>query len=366
MTTLRAWFGLLLVASFGVIGCGEVDHCPKGAVRCLGGLCDDGACDFDLQCAVRSTGSQTARCTKSLGDDLYDFGDGKETEGTRVDGDGGGDGDGQPNCGCTAPEVCGMDGETCVNYCEPEDRLPGSEPSPEAFFCEHLEGEEEPYTYEQICKLQCQNACQRLEQFCGHTCAEGTCEAQETLDKCELTCPKGQADALSCLTRACNETRDQTCSDVICPDTNAPASCEDLTCRNTCGPTGSPGKWVGDGECDDGDPFSSNTASCTWGTDCIDCGPRKGAAPAPTPIGGACGYHSSCRGHSDTVALNKAWCMRLSDVQAGLARCMPDCSGDKTCPDGYACSTVNNDDTGEPIEMDGIQAQACIPLMCGS
>ena len=52
-------------------------------------------------------------------------------------------------------------------------------------------------------------------------------------------------------------------------------------CMDTCGPSGSPGEWAGDGECDDGGSGSTNS-SCALGTDCMDCGSRTAGSDAGT------------------------------------------------------------------------------------
>ncbi len=347
-------FACLLLGS--TSGCREVDHCPKGELRCLGGLCEQGECDFDLQCVVRTSGE--ALCGKRIRDDRYDFGDKGKGDATPIGV--------AKDCECEAPSVCAADGKTCVNYCESVDKVPGSGSSPEVIFCEHEEGQAS-YTYAEICKRQCENNCQRWSQFCGFTCEPGYCESQDVTDACEAQCPSAQADARACLTRACNTVRDQTCSKVLCPDTQAPASCENLVCKNTCGSGADSGEWAGDGFCDDGDLYSSDFSECDWGSDCVDCGPRMGPAPVPQPNGGVCAYHSGCIGHSRTLATNGAWCLRLDEVQEGLARCMPDCSGSKVCPTGYECVTVV-DDTNEPVvSEDGrLMGKACVPTMCGT
>ncbi len=350
---------LLCVLVAGASGCSKVDHCPKGELRCLGGLCEDQQCDFDLRCMVQMSSGEEL-CAKRISGNRYDFGDKGKGEGYAP-------GMLPPeevlDCECEAPSVCAADGKTCVNYCEPIDKLPGSGPFAEVFFCEHLEGET-PYTYADICRLQCQNTCLRWQQFCGFTCEPGYCERQEVKDACEAQCPSADANARQCLTRECNTVRDQTCAQVICPDTQQPASCDGMVCKNTCGPQGSPGEFAGDGFCDDGDLYSADYAACPWGSDCVDCGPRMGKAPEPQPNGGVCAFHSGCLGYDRDLTKNKAWCLRLDDVQQGLVRCMPDCTRTGECPTGYECFEVE-DDAGKPIVQNSLTGKACLPLLCG-
>ncbi|MFT3926007.1 MAG: hypothetical protein QM778_25915 [Myxococcales bacterium] len=340
----------------GASGCGEVDHCPKGSLRCLGGRCDNRACDFDLLCAVRPTGEEL--CGKKLKGGRFDFGDqgkGEGTEVTPID----------PDCSCPAPQVCAADTGECVNYCEAADPLPHSGKAPEVILCEHVEGVESPLTFEEICKRRCRVQCQRWSQFCGFTCAEDYCDSPNVQDECSSDCPITAGNREVCLTRACNSERDATCATVTCPDTRQPGNCQNLTCRNSCG-LNDLGEWAGDGECDDGDLYTASSAACDWGTDCVDCGPRTGPVPAAQPHGGLCAFHTNCLGYSPTISRNRSWCLRLDGVQQGLSRCVPDCSEGTSCLPGYECVDVV-DDQGNPITdaMGTVTGQACLPLMCG-
>lgn len=351
---MRALFlAVLGLTALSMGACSKVDHCEKGALRCLGGFCDNGECDFDLICVtLPENGDQV--CAKSAGEDRYDFGDTREP----------GPATPATKCSCTEPELCAADTGECINYCAVPDALPGSRPVPEVIFCEHLEGEE-PFSYEEICQRRCRLSCQRWEQFCGYTCPDDYCDGADILSACEATCPPDDTDALLCLTRACNTTRDQVCTDVICPDTGRAANCQGVVCGNTCGATSN--EWSGDGVCDDGDLLSATFADCAWGTDCIDCGPRRGPAPEPGRHGDQCAFNTGCAGFTGTLTTNAAWCMTFNEVAQGAARCVPDCSRGQPCPDGYRCvPVIIRGENGEEtvIEQDGLTGQACRPIMC--
>jgi hypothetical protein len=49
-----------------------------------------------------------------------------------------------------------------------------------------------------------------------------------------------------------------------------------LLCSNTC-------NWASDGTCDDGGPGGYPYGWCSYGTDCVDCGPRPPRPPPPPP-----------------------------------------------------------------------------------
>jgi len=356
MSSLRALLVLIFTASFGTLGCGEVDHCPAGSLRCLGGRCDNRSCDFDLVCAARPTGDEL--CGRKLKGGRYDFGgkgSGEATPLAPLD----------PDCHCSAPAVCAADTGECVNYCETATPTPHSGTPPEVIFCEHIEGMEAPLSFAEICKRQCRINCQRWSQFCGFTCAADFCDSQDVQAQCATTCPESAGNREVCLTRSCNSARDATCASVSCPDTRQPGNCQNVTCRNTCGPNNS-GDWTGDGECDDGDLYSATSAACEWGSDCVDCGPRTGPAQVAQPQGGLCAFHTNCIGYSPIIANNHAWCLRLDDVQPNLSRCVPDCSEGTSCLPGYQCVNVV-DDQGNPItDATGSTGQACLPMMCGA
>jgi hypothetical protein len=138
-----------------------------------------------------------------------------------------------------------------------------------------------------------------------------------------------------------------------------------VVCRNECGQTSN--EWSGDGVCDDGDLLSATFADCAWGTDCTDCGPRRGTAPQPASQGGQCAFNTGCAGYTRDLTTNEAWCMSLSDLAEGLARCVPDCSRSEACPSGYECVTVtikDEDGKEQPITQGDLTGRACLPRVC--
>jgi len=68
------------------------------------------------------------------------------------------------------------------------------------------------------------------------------------------------------------------------PAPEAPAT---AICESDCGPRGEPGKWAGDGVCDDGGPGAKNS-ECEYGSDCQDCGPRGCDHEHPCGAGQTC------------------------------------------------------------------------------
>ena len=103
-------------------------------------------------------------------------------------------------------------------------------------------------------------------------------------------------------------------------------------CTDTCGPTGSPGGWAGDGECDD-------SSVCDYGTDCSDCGPRSGrsygdvcAEDSECPTGDCVARHCSAPCGSGQPSCESP--LSLCDDDLGFcvedSRCTPQCEG-KSC-----------------------------------
>jgi hypothetical protein len=164
------------------------------------------------------------------------------------------------------------------------------------------------------------------------------------------------------MAQACSDALATGCKELSCPEQKSP-KCDDVQCRNSC-----PG-FNFDGICDDGDLESAAFGACAFGSDCADCGPRRGQAPKPAAQGAACAFHSGCAGAKpDDVADAQAWCIQMAP---GLSRCAPDCSSpDEVCPEGSSCFTlsgVDQDGDGEsdPIVQHGLTASACFPTaMC--
>jgi hypothetical protein len=276
-------------------------------------------------------------------------------------------------CGLCAPgALCVPERNTCVNFCEPQSPLPGSGSQPEVIYCEAIAtvpGENPMLTFEETCTRRCRLQCQRYAQFCpGYACPPGSCDQPDVQAKCLAECPLAQNGGkdLACIAQSCTNARLQICdSKIACPNGAAPA-CANITCTNDCMFQGNDGL-SGDGVCDDGDVVSSGSPLCSWGSDCIDCGPRLGARPLPGTWGSACQYFLNCAGGTGHPADANAWCVQQS-APVGTKRCMPDCSRGQGCPDGFDCYQVEQLDeaTGArvPFIEGGSTAQACVPMMC--
>ena len=349
--TKRAFPAVLLCCAWLFSGCSEVDSCREGETPgCLNSPPRDDAdepCLYDLVlrnelCVVR--GGPQDFCTS-----------------------------------CDGGELCVPELNECVPFCEAASPLPGSIDPPEAIFCEATRDPSMPNTnpmlsFEEVCRRRCRLQCQRREQFCttsagaAFDCAQNACEGPEVLAQCALDCPPTAAGAndLACLTRRCNDVRLSRCDSALCP-TGYSASCQNVTCTNDCSIQGGGG--AADGECDDGDPASALTALCRWGSDCTDCGPRRGAPP-PSTLGSVCAFGVNCDGGTGSPSTADAWCIGLDKIP-GLARCAPDCSRGQECADGFECVEAlfeQDDGSNAPItERVGsrtLVSKACVPNQC--
>ncbi|MET0286888.1 MAG: hypothetical protein ABW352_20565 [Polyangiales bacterium] len=277
----------------------------------------------------------------------------------------------QTPCGeCEAGALCDEATNTCINFCDMPALLPGGVKAPEAIFCEAIATPSMPSPamlgFEEVCRRRCRLNCQRLSQFCtGYQCPPGSCDGADVLTKCQSDCPMpaGGGNDLACLTKSCNDTRFAVCdTKLTCPNSATP-NCANISCSNSCMFNGK--NVTGDGVCDDGDVYSSEFAQCAWGTDCTDCGPRVGAEPVGGP-GDVCQYSLNCAGGTGTPDSAGAWCVNLNSLP-GVARCMPDCSRNQKCADGFSCRTLmipGDDGTSKPIEAGGYESSACLPDAC--
>lgn len=349
--TIRAWaFALLACAAAALAGCSEVDSCTEGETAgCLNSdPRRDGSCLYDL--VLRG-----GKCVKQGGE--ADF------------------------CGfCADGSLCVPEQNRCVNFCESASPLPGTVAPPTAIFCEatadpSMPGTNPMLSFEEVCTRRCQLECQRRAQFCtdpagaAYACAQGACERPEVLAQCAVDCPPnalGTRD-LACLTRRCNDMRLARCDTRMCP-TGFSARCENVSCTNDC--SLAEGGGAADGICDDGDPASAETGLCSWGSDCTDCGPRRGAAP-PSTLGSVCAFQANCAGATASPSTSEAWCIGLDGIP-GLARCAPDCSRGQDCPDGFECIAARFESEQDPdgeqiVEMlngKEVRSAACAPLLC--
>jgi hypothetical protein len=338
--TKHAWLVALFVGTWLVAGCGDVESCREGITAgCLNSVPrTDGTCLYDL--VPRSN-----KCVKPGSED--------------------------DKCGlCADGALCIPERNDCANFCAPTSPLPGSVRPPDPIFCEAVDNtpnnpaDNPMLSFAEVCTRRCQLRCQRLAQFCpGYQCPQGSCETPETQAACVADCPPPLAGGndLACLTRKCNDARFVRCdSSLTCPN-NLASACANLTCTNEC-------SLPGDGICDDSDVFSSRSPECEWGTDCVDCGPRTGTKPAPVGLGELCQWGKNCEGFTGRPSDSNAWCITLATT--GVSRCVPDCSRDQDCADGFECFNVTFKDPAnptaepKPINDGTYTSSACIPTVC--
>ena len=333
----------LLFVSFGQLACGEVEQCTKVTEPgCLNSTPKtDGTCLFDLV-------PRGGICVKPGSDeDMCSL--------------------------CAEGDLCVPERNQCINFCAVPPILPGSVQSPEPIFCtairDPMKPDENPMlSFEEVCKRRCRLQCQRWDQFCGPgSCAEGYCDRPEVIAKCNQDCPAavGGVRDLACLTRSCNDVRFSRCDTTLnCPNGVAP-DCANISCSNDCQYEGK--GLAGDGYCDDSDPASAQFAFCPWGTDCTDCGPRRGARKEPSFAGDICAFNVNCEGWNPSPLLSRAWCIEQESIP-GLSRCALDCSRDSECPDAFICRELEftNEETGQsgPQVEGGVSAKACFPTLC--
>lgn len=343
--TMRTCLLYLLLASslWALAGCGDVESCLEmDTPGCLNSAPrPSGApCLYDLVVV-------NGKCLKSGGE--------------------------KTPCGvCEHGALCDEKSKTCVNFCDVPTVLPGSIPAPEPIFCEAIKSKDMPnppmLTFAEVCQRRCRLNCQRLEQFCpGYKCPPGACDGQDVQNKCLQDCPApgGGGNDLACLTLKCNDVRFATCtSGLACPNGATP-NCARITCTNNCQFDGK--NVTGDGYCDDGDTFSSVTAQCAWGSDCVDCGPRMDQEVLGN-LGDLCQYHLNCLGGTGSPDTAGAWCVTQSTPALNMAsRCMPDCSRTQGCAPGFLCRSITitqADGSAAPVMAGGYSSQACLPDAC--
>jgi hypothetical protein len=306
--------------------CEDVERCQVGTVGCYAGPPDQGSCKLGLV-MIHGTCAEPGETAPPL------------------------------SCGCHDGAVCTLDGYRCADYCAPLDVEIGTLEPPAPIVCDGT-----ALSFEELCQNRCQIDCRQRADLCGDqaACDADYCESAEVLSACRADCG-GDADPRLCMALACGTALARACDDLSCPNGDAPA-CDDVQCRNAC-----PG-YNFDGVCDDGDLKSAVSGVCLFGTDCADCGPRRGSSPRLQPQGGVCAFHSGCAGANvDDIADARAWCI---EVQPGISRCAPDCSSPgETCPAGSACfqlSGVDQDGDGaaDPIQQGQLLASACFPNAC--
>jgi hypothetical protein len=282
-------------------------------------------------------------------------------------------GTGETPCGqCLPGALCDVKTDTCINFCDAPQVLPGTVTAPTPIYCEAISTPQMPappmLTFEEVCRRRCELNCQRLSQFCqGYQCQAGSCDGQDVLNRCQSDCPKTSSGGndLACLTRSCNDVRFVVCdSSLVCPNGATP-DCANISCSDNCKFNGE--DVTGDGVCDDGDVYSSATAQCAWGTDCADCGPRPAAQEVLGGPGDLCRYTLNCMGGTASPDTAGAWCVNL-ESRPGVSRCAPDCSRNQVCAEGFTCRTLeipNADGTdAAPITVGDYTSSACLPDVC--
>lgn len=360
------WAALISSCVFSALSlsaCTEVLSCTRGEPGCIGGDAKkDGSCDAKLvnkggKCVEPGTAGGTGGDASV--EPKPDAGD-KDASMTSVCGE------------CEAPALCIPENKTCVNFCEAPEEVPGTGESFDLIVCggdvkdpETMEKWE--FDLKQSCTNTCLLVCRWQNWFCEAEidCAE-ECAKSYVQDNCTSGCGAEADDAarIACQNKACVDARKMTCVEdaSLCPSGKAP-KCDDFSCTNECAPGTDDDRNTIDGYCDDGAYIASNTDFCPFGTDCADCGPRKGKArpvdTEPIAFGEPCPNQWRCPGHSSNHDLNKSWCL---DVNAGVGRCLVDCSSDdETCPADYECTKLN-DTNGDPLlDTSKRRGRVCAP-----
>jgi hypothetical protein len=317
---------LALLACF-VSACGDVQHCERGASGCLAGPPATGAteCSFGLV-LINGACAEPGAKPPAL------------------------------SCNCEDGQVCTADAYECVDYCAPLDVEIGTAPAPEPISCAPSLG------FDALCEHRCLLRCRQWRDLCSDSagCSPEACRSSAERSACHDECAS-ESDAARCMAQHCSDTLAAGCKEVVCPQQKRP-SCDQVQCRNSCP------RYNFDGICDDGELKSAASGACAFGTDCADCGPRRGAAPKPLAQGSACAFHSNCAGsHPEDLAAALSWCIEIAD---DISRCAPDCSDEgEICPEGSACfelSGVDQDDDGKPdaLVAGERRASACFPVAC--
>ncbi|HVZ33846.1 MAG TPA: hypothetical protein VG963_15565 [Polyangiaceae bacterium] len=341
-----ALWAAIACAAWGASGCGDVESCTKFDPGCYMGYPDDsGNCRFGLV-SVMSGGSLVC-LPKSEATSSPDAG-----------------GTVQNMCNCPSGSLCRKD-RSCVDVCVPPSPLPALSVAPSP--CRAPTGT--TYTFEDAANAACEQACVRHAAYCGTVCDIKTeCTRLKAVALATARCAGNTTP--ECASQFCEMTRDQPCAQVMCTNNAAP-NCAGVVCNTSC----TTASYVNDGVCDDGDLSNASSSVCAWGSDCGDCGPRRGTPPNMVlDLGDPCVDAYQCGGDPDHVASSTGWCVP-TETQTDIQRCVPDCSAaNATCPAGYQCFGLGVDPDGEsgPMQQQpvtdpvtGQQAKACFPTACG-
>lgn len=351
------WAGLatacVITSALSLSACETVDSCKPGSAGCIDGPPKDGECQFDL---VLSDGKCVEPGSASNGGD-------KDSGPMETD-----SGPASACAACDEPALCVPERKECVDFCETPEEIPGTGPKFAQITCggeTDAAGNPVVLDFAQTCTNTCLLTCRWQNWFCDAkvSCAEECAKPYVQAD-CALPAT-GCINDLACQKTKCTTIRALGCvADMaLCPNGATP-SCGDVTCTNKCADQQSADANTFDGFCDDGTYTFSQTDLCPFGTDCADCGPRKGA-PRPgidtgkLKLGEACPNASRCAGRSSDYELNKSWCL---DVVGEVARCLADCSGDdESCPTGFKCEELSNSSGNALVDRNGRRGKVCYP-----
>lgn len=347
----------LLAAALSAGGCGEVKKCKKGTEGCVDGqpfTSGDkaGGCSFGLI-------AKGNKCVEPEGNEPGDKEDGGAPSGD-AGRDAGRDGSTPvDNCDCAADEVCSPeDAKTCLSYCDVEPELSAVSPPPG---CRDYTGETvKLLPYKTACTNTCLQFCKRAEIFCpGFVCDPTTCDSTVQTAFCATECP---GNNVNCMTDGCESIRDSSCADFICPDA-FPKSCTDVRCTDSCAAIN-----LADGYCDDGEPLSASYAYCAYGTDCADCGPRRGPKPPVSALGGQCVRDVGCPGFDPDFLKTDSWCLNVPETPPTQFACIPNCTGHEDevdyCGDGFKCQGIEYTNGDPFLNSMGRQGYGCVPQVC--
>lgn len=351
MTTAKLWASLAIASLSWASGCSDVESCEPGLdPGCINSAPDDsGNCLYDL---VRS--ADGTRCVRP----------GSSSPAPGTDGGSGGGDTGVGSCSCPSGQLCREDG-TCVNLCTPVSNPPT--PAPTLLPCRAETGT--PETFARIARALCYQTCTHRAFYCGGSCdPESECTQLVASAAARAAC-QGNDDQ-ACAIALCEQARDLPCAQQQCP-LGASPNCTGTLCSNNCDMA----EYTFDGICDDGDPSNAISYACDFGSDCGDCGPRRGSAPAfSLDVGDVCADPAQCGGDLYSVKTSTGWCVPVADAQ-DYARCVPDCSTNgQKCPAGYSCIGIAADEDGPAGPMpqmqftdynDGTPVFGCFPAQCG-
>ncbi|HEX5658419.1 MAG TPA: hypothetical protein VFX59_14555 [Polyangiales bacterium] len=339
MTTAKLWLAIATAVLATLSACSDVESCLEGQPGCRNGAPDEsGNCKFGL--VLSNDGSTCVRPGEAGSDD---------------------EPDGGATCSCPSGQLCRKDG-ICVNLCTPASNPPT--PRPTLLPCEAPDGVTESFA--RIALALCYQTCVHRAVYCGTACDPATECTQLLASAAARTACQGNDDP-SCAKNLCERARDLPCASQQCPLGAAP-SCAGTLC-NDCDES----EIRNDGICDDGDPSNAISYLCDYGSDCGDCGPRRGSAPPRRlDVGDVCADWTQCGGDLNSVKTSTGWCVPTTSAQS-YARCVPDCSNGKKCTAGFECVKIVSDEDGDgPLPStqykdynDGTLVFGCFPLQCG-